>query len=109
MNRNHARRAIAVRDGAAADLHMAAFTALGDADQLVPLLALALDVRDHQIVVLGGDDVEDRQVDGLLGRVAERHLEGAVDLDDPSVDVHEHRVEERIGEQAEARIVAPRL
>ena len=97
-----------VRDRPARHLHVAPFAALRDADDLVPLLALALDVLDQEIVVLGRDDVEHGELERLVRRVPEGGLEGLVDLGDPAVHVDEHRVEERVGEQAEAGVLVGR-
>jgi hypothetical protein len=105
---DHAGGATPVRDRPAADLHVASVAGLRDAHDLVPLLALALDPLDQEVVVLGGDDVEHRELDGLVGGVSEHRLERTVDLDDPAVDMDEHGVEEGVEEHAEMRVVADR-
>ena len=82
---DHAGRPAVVRDRPAATPPCGALAALRDADDLVPLLALALDALDQEIVVLGRDDVEHGELERLVGGVAEGGLEGLVDLDDPAV------------------------
>jgi hypothetical protein len=52
-----ARGATAVDDATPAHLHMPALAGPGDADPLVALRALVADPPDHQVVVVGIEDV----------------------------------------------------
>ena len=88
------------------DLEVEARAVLPDPGGLVGGLGTRCDLPEHQVPVLGCDELKRRPADHLRKRVPEHVGEGAVGLEDLASVAYEDALEGRVGE-APAPLLAP--